>query len=79
MAGVGVGGGSPLLRSALHGPQAGEVPPLGAGPSVDTLRFVASIKVRRRRRVASGVSVGYQGGVCVCAHLSIHPSACDTV
>lgn len=40
MAGVGVGGGSPLMRGGgLHGP-------LGAaGPSADTLRFVASIKV----------------------------------
>lgn len=44
MAGVGVGGGSPLMRGGTHG-QPGEVPPLGAGPSVDTMRFVASIKV----------------------------------
>lgn len=44
MAGVGVGGGSPLMRGGSHG-QPGEVPPLGAGPSVDTMRFVASIKV----------------------------------
>lgn len=44
MAGVGVGGGSPLMRGGMHG-QPGEEPPLGAGPSVDTMRFVASIKV----------------------------------